>query len=246
MVPLTFFLLIFKVSSQSTTDACAASLYPGYAQYNWRSTWSDVPESSWGYDFNEEVALGETTTPCGFRGGEIQEDNNPGFCLKVNQVADHNVQLLIESEEPGVRMCVKTKAPEGAIVTAGALEPLCAEDRIRACFPAESSFFAKGAPLEFYITATPATAALSFWYKVSHSLNRNDKKIYNDSAISNVDMWCSMIEGTKDTFWPETCMPKDEVLPPPEVPVGGDLLNSAYSIVPYFLYVVAFGTFLCY
>jgi hypothetical protein len=206
-----------------------------------------VPSNQWGYDLVNEVFTEPSATPCGFRVGEIQEDNNPGFCLHVSRVQDSNVQVLLESQEPGVKICIKTKAPEGAIVSTGALEPICGEGRLRACFPAESSNFNPSGPLDFYITAVPATAQVSFWYKVQHSMKRSDPAIADNSALNNVDMWCSMIEGTEKTWWPDHCMEKDYQTPPP-IPLGDGLdLNNGHTIIPHIASVMLlFVAFLVY
>jgi len=229
-------LLIPEVLSQATTDACAAKLYNELG-FTYRDTWQDVPQNRWGYDILEEEFTEDYGTPCGFKVGEIQEDNNPGFCLSVNGVQDRNVQVLLESQEPGVRMCIKTKSPEGAVVSAGALSKQCGEGRVRACFPAESSNFNPNGPLEFYITADPPTAQMSFWYKVQHSLKRDDELIADSSAINNVDMWCSMIEGTEQMWWPDHCIEKDFQTPPPITRTGLDF-NNGHIIMPYIVYAM--------
>merc|ERR1719266_201808 len=230
---LFLFLLFSHAVAPSYTDVCNDNLYDD-SWTEWKSTWSAVPENQWGYDFDAEEAINAdpTTTPCGFKTAQIQEDNNPGFCLTVPAVQDTNVQLLLESEEPNVRMCVKTTSPGFNPQASAALEETCGEGRLRVCFPAESQDYASTqdggiSELRFYVYTNPAGAELSFYYKVDHSMNRNDVPA-NTSAISNVDMWCAMIEGTKTTLWPDACIHTDFQTPPPTPP--NDELNSANCV----------------
>lgn len=141
-----------------------------------------------------------------------------------------NVQVLLESEEPGVRMCIETKQPPNSPMSTGALEPTCGEGQLRVCFPAESGFFANGAPLSLFIYADPPTAAFNFLYKVDHSKSRANVPAAS-SAVDNVDMWCTMIEGTNQTLWPDDCRPLDFQTPPPTPPLDADM-NSAYRFSP--------------
>lgn len=235
MLFLAFFLA--GVAAQSTTDPCDPTLYAGKG-WAWNDTWTPVPYAEWGYDNAAEAPSGvATTTPCGFKTAQIQEDNNPGFCLAVNNLKNMNVQVMLESEEPGVRMCIQTRQPSNSPMSAGALEPTCGEGQLRVCFPGESSFFADPTnpdnptkPLSFFIYADPPTAAFNFFYKVDHSLARNNVPAAT-SAVNNVDMWCTMIEGTNQTLWPDDCKSLDFQTPPPTPPLDVDFSN-AYRFSP--------------
>lgn len=235
------FLIVGVAAQGSTTDPCDPKLYLGTGYDAWKSTWTPVPYGEWGYDNVTESATGvETPTPCGFKSAQVQEDNNPGFCLDVPSVSDMNVQVLLQSEEPGVRMCIQTKQPPNSPMATGALQPTCGEGQVRVCFPAESGYFSGGAPLNLYIYAEPATAAFNFYYKVDHSISRMNVPA-TSSAVDNVDMWCTMIEGTIHTLWPDDCKPLDFQTPPPTPPFG-DNMNSAHRFSP--LLAVFFTFFL--
>jgi hypothetical protein len=140
-----FLFCIAGVLSQSTNDPCNPSLYdPSWE--NWDLTWTPVAYNEWGYDHVNEVRTGETTpTPCGFRIAQVQDDNDPAVCLSVPGVQQTNVQLLLESQTPGVRLCARTVQPVGTPNHVGALEPTCSEGRLRVCFPSESSFYSNDA-----------------------------------------------------------------------------------------------------
>lgn len=231
---LFLFLLFSRAVAPSTTDVCAVALYDGWPVEQWKRVWTTVPVNDWGYDFENEEALdgNPTGTPCGFRSAQIMEDNNPGFCLTVPATQDTNVQLMIESEEPNVRMCVKTTSPGFNVQATAALEETCGEGRLRVCFPAESEEYAASSDLQFYIYANPPSAEISFHYKVAHSMKRADVPA-ESSAVDNVDMWCSMLDqatGTPQTLWPDQCIHSDFQTPPPTPP--NVKLNGGFSVGP--------------
>jgi len=224
-----FALYFTQAKAQSTNNPCDRTLYPTVT--GWEETWTAVPPANWDYNQTSEtvsVVGTPTTTPCGYKSAQIYEDNNPGFCLTIPNSRDRMVQVMLEAEEDSQIICLKTAAPSTNPMAAGALDPICGVGRLRACFPAESSFYTSN-NLQVYVYSDPPTAEFTFWYKADHSDYTRQDVPAASSATDNVDMWCQMISGTSQTLWPQDCTEMDFETPPPR---EDNDVNSAYRFVP--------------
>jgi len=157
--------------------------------------------------------------PNGFRTAQVYMDNEPPFCLTVDNAGGSMVQVLLETEESDDRLCVES---QGTYITRnnGVTVPAqCGEGQINACFPGEDGGSLK---LLVYCDESCPETSIVFKYKVMHSVSRANYD-QADAAVGNVDMWCMMQDGTTAVMWPSE-MQADT---PESIPMPVKLYNGA-------------------
>lgn len=181
-----------------------AAVAPGMD--NWKYTWTD---STWSESVRNQCATladcPNPNMPNGFHETQIAMDNEPPFCLTVEGAQNSNVLVMIEAENPNQRICIKQRANGIALNNVGVLPIHCDVGQITACFPSDSN--SNNLNLVAYCDEGCPEGPIPFHYKVAHSMKRTDANIDADSAVNNVDMWCSMLDGEITKVWPSELLP---------------------------------------
>jgi len=135
---------------------------------------------------------GSELFPLGFRAGQFYEDNQPPFCINVQNVAKKKIELLVETFRPQDRVCVRdvwgnsvNQNNQGAIDT-------CFQSQYTGCFPTLQS--QQNLKLVFFCDTGCATGETSFYYRIRVSQGAWDQFDQTNSAIDTLEMWCMKIQ----------------------------------------------------
>eukprot|EP00455_Lapot_gusevi_P009647 TRINITY_DN14336_c0_g2_i2.p1 TRINITY_DN14336_c0_g2~~TRINITY_DN14336_c0_g2_i2.p1 ORF type:complete len:244 (-),score=88.38 TRINITY_DN14336_c0_g2_i2:183-914(-) len=211
-------LIAFGAVALAQNDACNPSN---------SFTWSDVPQASWSTD---PATVGDSTkTPVGFRTAVLYEDNNPPICLTVPTVRGRAVEIMVESQNPGARICIRDPNPR-INMAQGEVVGQCGFGRVNSCFTSSTNI--DDLKVIIYCDQACRTANTNIWYRV-----RKSAMSYADNLASSdpqyPEMWCDMIKSDPLTMFPTDLRPQAPdayVYQPADYSNGGMPKNSgAYS-----------------
>lgn len=174
---------------------------------NWKTTWR---APNMGSDYMDP----DSRFPNGFRRAQIYAENDPPFCLEVDDTENHMVKVMVEADTEA-RVCIVSQDyDELAPGAPSALMKRCDIHQVQACFPAPTD---KDFKLMVYCESGCPEGETPFMYKVFKSMRR-DQINPDNSALDNIDMWCMNVDGDEPSMnlWPSELgldIPDEEAIP---------------------------------
>jgi len=159
---------------------------------SWRSNFEDQDLVDWdSYDNN--------VYPGGYAHARLRQGNDPPVCVYVPESANKVVEIRVEPDEEGNRLCVsdlhddsKDRNDPGQITT-------CDDSSLKTCFiDAEDTQSNNNVPgVAFYIecdTTCEEQTDVYLWYRVRTSTGTWADNGDN-GASNNIEMWCDTVNG---------------------------------------------------
>lgn len=169
---------------------------------------SGQPFDYWNFSWSAPAVEGESEDdpfPNGFRTGIVHRDNNPPFCVTYPGSKGRVVRLMVEMQMDGI-ICIADQSFDPRKLDADSIQPeRCVEGRqLHSCFDAETSEDVK---LVFFCRNSCPESPMAFYYKfmeTGYTRAEWDAAAAADGnfADNNPDMWCPMLEGTKEVKFP--------------------------------------------
>jgi len=158
---------------------------------NWREQYLDQNlDNSNGYD--------NAIFPGGFVKGTLREFNDPNVCIYIPQAAGKVIEIKVESEEAGDRLCIGDLHDEESDRNNPGQNNACGDTNVETCFgDADTSNDSGEYGFPFYIFCDEGceegggSGDVSLWFRARFSPTSWMKGTY--LASENVEMWCDYV-----------------------------------------------------
>lgn len=177
---------IWDFTSHASMDAAST------LEENWRDEYTaQTLTNQDGYD--------NKVFPAGFQKATLREFNDPNICIYVPQAAGKTIEIKVESEEAGDRLCIGDLHDESTDRNNPGQNDACSDTNVSTCFGdanVDSTDIDKvGYP--FYIFCDEGceegggSGDVSLWLRARFSPKTWLEGTYN--ANDNVEMWCEYV-----------------------------------------------------
>lgn len=176
---------------------------------DWRETYLDQNlDSSNGYD--------NAVYPGGFVKGTLREFNDPNVCVFIPKAAGAMIEIKVESEESGDRLCIGDLHDEESDRNNPGQNNSCGDTNVETCFgDAETSTDNDEYGVAFYIFCDEGceegggSGDVPLWFRARFSPKEKSWMKGTYDAEDNVEMWCEYIIRDYPEFdvWPSEITP---------------------------------------
>jgi len=159
---------------------------------NWRKQYLDQGlTDSDGYD--------NSIFPGGFMKGTLREFNDPNVCIYIPDAAGRVIEIKVESEEAGDRLCIGDLHDEASDRNNPGQNDACSDTNVQTCF-GDADTTGSGVGFPFYIFCDEGceegggSGDVPLWVRARFSEKSWTDPTRSDWDVTeNVEMWCEYV-----------------------------------------------------